>query len=253
MLIYALKNNAVTRPDGTPKLYIGKTEYSSAQNRWEMHQYEVSSGSGFYIHNAIRKHGELAFEVVVLESDIEDPKVLCEREIYWIAQYRSNERDWGYNMTPGGDNPPNHKGKKYNETHRANISKAQMGRPGTFGHLGKTHTEESKREMALFRTQLMASLSEDEKRINTQKARNQIKELREQGVKVGGAPSGEDNFMFGKQHSEETRQKISESLTGKPGHATKGRTGMPHTEESKRLMAQKARATWAARRSAQSV
>lgn len=50
--------------------------------------------------NAINKYGRIT-EIEILEL-VENPNDLNEREIYWIKQYNANNREIGYNLTPGG-------------------------------------------------------------------------------------------------------------------------------------------------------
>ena len=51
-------------------------------------------------HNAIRKHGRDAFQVNTIEEC--DNSLLNDREIYWIAQFQSHDREKGYNLSLGG-------------------------------------------------------------------------------------------------------------------------------------------------------
>lgn len=50
---------------------------------------------------AINKYGRIT-EIEILEI-VDDPEKLNEREIYWIKQYNANNKEIGYNLTPGGD------------------------------------------------------------------------------------------------------------------------------------------------------
>lgn len=101
------------------KIYIGITNQGVA-TRWHKHCSDAIYGnSDFPIHNAIRKHGKEEFQVEVIEVVEEDDyDQLKEREKYWIKEYNSYDRKYGYNLTLGGD--------------------------GTFGRF---HSEESKEKM----------------------------------------------------------------------------------------------------------
>ena len=101
------------------KIYIGKTIHSVEQ-RWSQHAGSARSGSTTYFHNAIRKYGADAFEISILET-VDDPGVLNEREIHWIATLHPD-----YNMTPGGDGITS--GYKHSDASRQRMSDAQKGR-----------------------------------------------------------------------------------------------------------------------------
>ena len=55
------------------------------------------------IHLAIKKYGIHNFEVSIIEKDIEDYN---EKEVFWINYYNSTDRNFGYNIAYGGENPP---------------------------------------------------------------------------------------------------------------------------------------------------
>jgi hypothetical protein len=54
------------------------------------------------IKRAIRKYGKEHFKIEIIEDNILK-KNLDEREIYWIAYYKSNNSEFGYNLTKGGN------------------------------------------------------------------------------------------------------------------------------------------------------
>jgi group I intron endonuclease len=74
------------------KIYIGKYEG----------KYNYYIGSGKIIKRAIEKYGKENFKRETLEDNIEDHKLLCEREIYWINFYNSTDPKIGYNISHGG-------------------------------------------------------------------------------------------------------------------------------------------------------
>ena len=87
----------------TNKVYIGKTEIS-VEYRWNQHLKaafkENNDEYNFPIHRAIRKYGEEAFLIDIIDST-EDSNLLKEKEKYWINYYNSYYD--GYNATLGGD------------------------------------------------------------------------------------------------------------------------------------------------------
>lgn len=91
------------------KLYIGQAK--NIQNRWYEHCLEsIHNRKNQRLYNAIRKYGINNFKIEAIEGPIENYN---EREIYWIAYYNTYlDKTKGYNMTPGGDEPPILKGEK---------------------------------------------------------------------------------------------------------------------------------------------
>ena len=91
------------------KLYIGQA--INIKNRWYEHCLEASSTRrNQYLYNAMRKYGINNFKIEIIEGPIDNYN---EREIYWISYYNTYlDKSKGYNMTPGGEEPPITKGEK---------------------------------------------------------------------------------------------------------------------------------------------
>lgn len=88
------------------KKYVGQTK-CSFERRKRNHLSEAKNNPRRYFQKAIRKYGEDNFSWMVLEQkDFEDEKKcfewMDEREIFYIAFYNSNNKDFGYNLTKGG-------------------------------------------------------------------------------------------------------------------------------------------------------
>lgn len=85
------------------KVYVGKSV--DIEKRWKGHKngYNNPNSSQYisYFYNALRKYGFNSFEFSVLEECTEDK--LNDREIFWINKFQSNNREYGYNTTDGGD------------------------------------------------------------------------------------------------------------------------------------------------------
>lgn len=56
-----------------------------------------------YFQNAWDKYGESNFEFEILE-EVDNANDLDDREIHYIALYKSSDRNYGYNITDGGNN-----------------------------------------------------------------------------------------------------------------------------------------------------
>lgn len=125
------------------------------------------------IHHAIKKYGDDSFEFSIIES-CETKDMVSEREMFWIAYYKSNickyGPDFGYNLTDGGDGGKGHNhseeskikmslatsGKPKSEAHKKALSIAHTGNPLSDAHKkalgdagrGRKHTEEAKQRCA---------------------------------------------------------------------------------------------------------
>jgi group I intron endonuclease len=120
-------------PNG--KRYIGITS-QEPENRWK-------GGKGYFknpqMQRAIRKYGweHIAHNILACDVTKEDAESM---EIELIARYKSNDPKCGYNICSGGCvNVPT-------ESSRKKISKAQTGNKIW---LGRKHSEESKKKIAL--------------------------------------------------------------------------------------------------------
>jgi len=152
-------------PNG--KKYIGIT-CQSPNKRW------LSDGSG-YSHNehffrAIVKYGwdnishDIMFDGLTKEE-------ACKREIKLIAKYQSNNPDFGYNLSSGGENSGSGvhharseeakkkqsiamTGRKASDETKKKMSETRKGKkhskkhPSTKGHFQPPHTDEQKRQLS---------------------------------------------------------------------------------------------------------
>ncbi len=129
-------------------MYVGQTIQTVIQ-RWKHHK-KRSAKSCFFLKRAINKYGEDNFIVETIDVAL-SKKELDEKEIYWIAFYKSDDRKFGYNYNKGGTGntgyrhteesrkkmsigvTKNHptRGKRLPEQHRFNISKSNTGKKCT--------------------------------------------------------------------------------------------------------------------------
>jgi len=93
MYIYKSTNNL------TGKIYIGLSTMSVEEST---NYY----GSGKLITRALKKYGKENFTKEILIRDIEDRSKLALLEIDLIKEYKSTDRNIGYNISPGGDLNP---------------------------------------------------------------------------------------------------------------------------------------------------
>jgi len=234
-----------TTPSG--KRYIGITS-QGVKDRWK-NGYGYEEG---YFRNAILKYGWSNIQHEILFSGLSEEEAKA-KETELIAEYKTMDRDYGYNRTAGGDGCAGlihseesklkmsiaQKGKKHSEKSRRKISESNKGRivseetrrkiglahKGNTHFLGKTHSEETIQKMR------EAAIGQR----HSEETRRKLSEY----------SKGNTNRR-GKAASEETRRKLRESHMGKSptaetrrkmSEAHKGNTyalGYRHSEEAKR-------------------
>lgn len=86
-----------TSPSG--KVYIGQTCKPLSIRAYNGEGYRHST----YFYNAIKKYGFKNFSCEILKDDLSSEEANY-WEIYFINLYNSTNRDFGYNINPGGDN-----------------------------------------------------------------------------------------------------------------------------------------------------
>lgn len=123
------------------KKYIGITS-QSIKKRWRKNGEGYKSSPYFY--NAIQKYGWNAFKHIILFENLTVDEAK-QKEIELISKYKSNEHDYGYNCTAGGDSVSEYiqtkecrekiskkiKGRKLSEEHKLHIKESLIGRKFT--------------------------------------------------------------------------------------------------------------------------
>lgn len=82
------------------KVYIGKTT-KPLEDRFNQHLKCAKNHVNRYLYDAMNKYGYDKFKICLIEECMDED--LNEREKYYISMYKSNQKDFGYNMTVGGD------------------------------------------------------------------------------------------------------------------------------------------------------
>ena len=93
MIIYKFTNTL------NGKIYIGQT-VRTLEKRVKEHFYESSKGCKAF-KAAVNKYGQENFSLEILDTAFSE-KELDEKEMLYIAHYKSDDRDHGYNLTKGG-------------------------------------------------------------------------------------------------------------------------------------------------------
>lgn len=187
------------------KKYIGLS--CDIKRRFIEHKSHLNNGThkNRHLQFAWDKYGQNNFKFYIIElCEIQD---LDEREIYYISKFNTQDQSCGYNIESGG-----HKNKSLSDETKNKISAALQGR---------VFSEEHKQKIAEANKLRIIS---DNQRLNMSKHHADIK--------------GENNPMYGKHHSEETKEKIrlsksnlSDDIRRKIGEKSKGRV---HTEDTKK-------------------
>lgn len=189
-------------PNG--KVYIGLTSLK-ASNRF-------SNGKGYkhnqYMQNAINKYNWENVKHFILFENLTKEEAE-QKEIELISFYKSNNREYGYNIDSGGNSNGMHseetrkkisennariwKDKKFSEEHKLKLSLARKGKePWNKGKKG-VYTEEQLKRIS-------------------EKTKEALKS-KEARLKISNSKIGNTNRL-GKKHSQETKDKISASKRG---------------------------------------
>lgn len=181
------------------KRYIGLTFYKP-ERRWRNgHGYDSQE----LFANAISRYGWDNFEHIIVADGLTESDAK-ELEKKLIAQYKSNDRRYGYNITIGGESAS---GYRHTEKTRKKMSEQRKCEKNSF--YGKHHTEETKEKIRKAKRNMSL-----ETRIKMSK--NHADVSGEKNPMYG--KRGKDAHWYGKKHSVETKKKMSESAMGAKNH-----------------------------------
>ena len=175
------------------KVYIGITRQNPPEKRWQ-------NGRGYkksYFHNAIQKYGwdNIKHEILYIGLTKEEAE---NKEVELIAKYKSDHREFGYNIEHGG----NSVGKMSQES-KDKISKANMG--NQYG-LGYRHTEAAKKKMS--------EASKNAQHPKGIKMPEHVKQILAESHRSEEFRKKLSKANLGKKHSDETKKKLSKSHKG---------------------------------------
>jgi group I intron endonuclease len=165
------------------KVYIGQAV--NIQRRWTDHKWNAKQENAIqYISRAMNKYGisNFIFEVIATCRNQDDAN---EIESILIEQYNSRNKEYGYNIKPGGNNSP-----QAEET-KEKIRQATIKQIAEKGHPAQGHkwSDEQKTNLSITLKAL------DKEAIYTEEVRQRMSEAH-----------------IGIKDSEETKQKKSESI-----------------------------------------
>lgn len=110
------------------KIYVGKT-VNSYLKRWKDHKNSVGKKKN-RLYSAIEKYGWFGFErFVIYQTNIIESKEECnililDKEIEFIKKFKSNNPEFGYNISEGGDGPV---GLVHSEETKKKLSEVHSG------------------------------------------------------------------------------------------------------------------------------
>lgn len=197
-----------TCPNG--KVYIGITQQRLTK-RW-------NNGQGYvlnpYFSKAINKYGwnNIRHEVLFEGLSKEEAEL---KEIELIKSHNSNDKNFGYNLTNGGNCIGTH-----TEEIKKKMSIGKRGKLNPF--YGKKHKAISKKQMSLTRTGV--KLTDEHRR------------------KISESMLGEKHWFYGKTFSDEHKRKLSLAHSGAKNHwyGTEGYwKDKQHSNETKEKMSEK--------------
>ena len=212
-----------TFPNG--KMYFGQT-CQDVEKRWGKNGCKYKTQELLY--KAIQKYGWENIEHRIISTGLDKDEVDFQ-EMFYISSYRTNERDFGYNISSGGEGTA---GIKYNlsEETKSKMKKAAKGRNKgiirseetrkkmseskkgkTTWIKGKHLSDETKNKISKANKGRHHSEEAKRKMSEAQKGIKKPKLTEEQKRKLSESLKGRQSGMAGKYHSEETRKKMSEA------------------------------------------
>jgi group I intron endonuclease len=190
------------------KCYIGKSTKIQKRRTGHFGDLKRNDHHNGHLQTAWNKYGEESFIFEVLE---ECPKEdLTERENFWVLHFRSNEREFGYNIEIPAESPivsnetrskmrKNRIGRHLDEKTIKKLSERNTGKGNPF--YGKKHTKEVIEKMA-----------------NSKRGKHLTDEHKQL---LSSAISKEKHYLYGKHPSITVREKQSTAHSGEKSSTAK--------------------------------
>ena len=116
-IIYLIKNKI------NGKVLVGQTVYTFNIRYCSDKSRIGESVSNSYLFNSILKYGYKNFEIYILEKNVKCKTILNILEKIYISKFKSNQKDYGYNIFDGGSshNCPESTRKKIGDANRKDL------------------------------------------------------------------------------------------------------------------------------------
>jgi group I intron endonuclease len=207
--VYGIRNSI------NGKWYIGESVNIKYRKSKHFSTLKYNCHKNDYLQRSWNKYGKEVFEFIILELCLEESLEAKEKE--WIAKYKSNDFEYGYNLTDGGN-----VGKKMKEESKSKLSDSikKHWLFNTHPMLGKNHTQEAKNKIAA--GHFGKPLSDEHKK------------------KLAKASIG-NTYSLGHKHTDEAKAKMSKARKGKKKskeHMRKIIEGIKKTWQRKKALLQ---------------
>lgn len=216
------------------KVYIGQT-CQKPQYRWNY-------GEGYkqcsYFYKAIQKYGWDNFDHIILETELSLDQA-NQKEQQYIQLYQSNNEFFGYNLQSGGNNKQiiaNSTHQKLSNCAKIKWQSEQQRRKMSKIMKDKWQTPEYRKNQSEGYQKALNNLHKKGKTtFISEQGKQKISQARKKYITQHGTPTqgkghseatkkllseqkkGVKNPMYGKKHTQEWKQKMSEKMTGRPG------------------------------------
>ena len=114
----------VTKNTITGKYYVGQTSRGIVR-RWQHHIACFKRGIDTYLYRSFSKYGVEAFIFPIVVASAHSKKEINELEKSWIYGLNSNNTDFGYNLTSGGEGCS---GYKHTDEFKKSVSERNKSR-----------------------------------------------------------------------------------------------------------------------------
>lgn len=190
------------------KKYVGITKSKNPHSRWGNHGTGYKNQVLFW--RAIQKYGWENFRHIILLDNLTKEKA-CEYEKYFINKYRSNDSNFGYNLTNGGDGID---GYKFSDEQRKQRSikmtghvvsqetKEKIGRANSVALKGKILPDNVKQKISI------ALSGENHPMYGKHQPKDAVDRMREK--QLG------NTYHLGCKATDEQRQRMSDAHKGLP-------------------------------------
>ena len=213
--IYMLRNTVNGR------VYVGQSVDVYA--RWKEHCKAARRGHKSYLYDSMRKHGVVAFELVVLEQCV--ATALDAREAYWMDHYQCHDETKGYNYRPAGQGT-----QAMTPLARARISARLKGKkmsPERVEQMrqistGKPCSAEARKKISAFHkgicvdAEARAAIKQEIAATHPKPVKEKKRVLRTDSYKTPEFRQAVSERFAGKPKSEETKEKMRESRKNEP-------------------------------------